>query len=250
MLDSRSHISSIEDDRAGQLAISLSSKVTAVLLEVDDFVNPEQDFDKSIETFQAMVEESEQFIELSRPFNTTAAWSSNGSDESKPRAILTMSSGCVLPLYFVAARCRHSATRHKALHLLQTCKRREGLWDSDLAADIAERVISIEESNARALFEKQRLSDNCSNDAPAENMTPGDLPSMTKPDLDVPDEARIRTVVMYYDRVGDTGRAEFHQRPPWTVIPGNKVEGFRSIEQVAFGTPGPRAVVREVLMHT
>ncbi|KPI38802.1 uncharacterized protein AB675_5896 [Cyphellophora attinorum] len=252
MLDSKLGLNSIEGHRAGHLAISLSSKVTAVLLEVDDFVNPEQDFDKSLETFQAMVEESEQFIELSRRINTIASRSSNGPDESKPRAILTMSSGCVLPLYFVAARCRHSATRHKALRLLQTCKRREGLWDSDLAADIAEKVISIEESNAKAIFEKQRLRSPSSYDTSEQTMTPGDLSNMTKPELDVPDEARIRTVVMYYDRVGDTGRAEFHQRPPWTVIPsaGNKLEGFRSIEQVAFGTPGPRAVVREVLMHT
>jgi hypothetical protein len=252
MLESRFGPTSSEEHRAGHLAISLSSKVTAVLLEVDDFVNPEQDFDKSLGTFQAMVEESEQFINLSRRTNKTVTWSSDSPDGSTPQPVLTMSSGCVLPLYFVAARCRHSATRHKALQLLQNCKRREGLWDSDLAAGIAEKVISIEESKAKALFEERRLRDGTSSDALEMSAPSRELSSTMVQGLDVPDEARIRTVVMYYDRAEATGRAEFHKRPPWTVIPSpdNRITGVRSIEQVAFGTPGPRAVVTEVVVQT
>ena len=60
----------------------------------------------------------------------------------------TMSQGCVLPLYFIASRCREPGIRHRALSLLYTCNRREGLWDSLLAAQIADKIITVEEQNA------------------------------------------------------------------------------------------------------
>ena len=70
----------------------------------------------------------------------------------KPPPVLiptfTMSQGCVLPLYFTASRCREPSIRHRALSLLYTCNRREGLWDSRLAAQIAEKIINVEEQNA------------------------------------------------------------------------------------------------------
>jgi hypothetical protein len=55
-------------------------------------------------------------------------------------------SGVVPSLYMTAARCRDPAIRREALKLLRTCDRREGLWDSNVAADIAGKIIDIEES--------------------------------------------------------------------------------------------------------
>lgn len=275
MVSRTSPLSHYGDVRAGHLAVSLAIKVTAILLEVDDFVNPEKGFDKSLPLFKAMVDEAEEFIEISpgyvspfvTPPHTVTSDATNSSTTSSEntgcfeagairRPILTMSSGCVLPLYFVAARCRHSATRHRALRLLKTCKRREGLWDSALAAGIAERLIAIEESKAKALLRKRQLEAafDTHNNSLYNNIdwtpTKTDHSESSADELDVPDEARIRTVVMHYDRAEDTGRAEFSMQPPWSVIPGpgNRFEGLRSIENIAFGTPGPRAVVTEVLM--
>ena len=58
--------------------------------------------------------------------------------------------GVVAALYFAAARCRSAPIRHKALSLLKICNRREGFWDSRIAASIAEGVINIEEANLMA----------------------------------------------------------------------------------------------------
>ncbi|PYI15760.1 hypothetical protein BO99DRAFT_237573 [Aspergillus violaceofuscus CBS 115571] len=62
--------------------------------------------------------------------------------------IFTLSLGFLTPLYICATRCRDSTIRHHALRLLETCRRREGVWDSDLAARVARRIIAIEEQAA------------------------------------------------------------------------------------------------------
>lgn len=60
----------------------------------------------------------------------------------------SMSLGVVTPLYLCATRCRESLIRHRAIDLLSTCHRREGLWDSELAGRITRRIVSIEETAA------------------------------------------------------------------------------------------------------
>jgi hypothetical protein len=54
----------------------------------------------------------------------------------------------VTPLYVCATRCRESSTRRQAIFLLSYCQRREGLWDSELAGRIANRIVRIEETAA------------------------------------------------------------------------------------------------------
>ncbi|OBT64291.1 hypothetical protein VE03_06737 [Pseudogymnoascus sp. 23342-1-I1] len=53
--------------------------------------------------------------------------------------------GVVLPLYFVAIKCRDSPTRHAALNALDSWRHREGFWDSALAHKIASQVVKMEE---------------------------------------------------------------------------------------------------------
>ncbi|KAJ5326055.1 uncharacterized protein N7506_009157 [Penicillium brevicompactum] len=60
----------------------------------------------------------------------------------------SMSLGIVTPLYLCATRCRESFIRHRAIDLISTCHRREGLWDSELAGRITRRIVSIEEAAA------------------------------------------------------------------------------------------------------
>lgn len=57
----------------------------------------------------------------------------------------------VSPLYYIASRCRHPLLRRRAIALLKQTQRREGLWDSNMAAAIAERTMEIEEMNLIAL---------------------------------------------------------------------------------------------------
>ncbi len=63
----------------------------------------------------------------------------------------SLSLGIVTPLYICATRCRESSTRHQAIFLLSYCQRREGLWDSELAGRIANRIVKIEENAAGIL---------------------------------------------------------------------------------------------------
>ncbi len=53
----------------------------------------------------------------------------------------------VSPLYYVATKCRHPQIRRRAIAVLKQTQRREGLWDSDMAAAIAERQMELEETN-------------------------------------------------------------------------------------------------------
>ncbi|KAI1501099.1 hypothetical protein F5X99DRAFT_212928 [Biscogniauxia marginata] len=53
--------------------------------------------------------------------------------------------GVVPPLFVVATKCRDPLTRRQAIQLLRTSSRREGMWDSELAARIGYWIMTIEE---------------------------------------------------------------------------------------------------------
>jgi hypothetical protein len=53
--------------------------------------------------------------------------------------------GVVPPLYFTASRCRDPSIRRRGLSILSANPRQEGVWNSDMLAKIAERLICIEE---------------------------------------------------------------------------------------------------------
>ncbi|KAI2633822.1 hypothetical protein GGS21DRAFT_539442 [Xylaria nigripes] len=55
--------------------------------------------------------------------------------------------GIVPPLFVVATKCRHTLTRHQAIQLLRTSSRREGMWDSELCAQISSWIATIEEQD-------------------------------------------------------------------------------------------------------
>ncbi|PTB67929.1 hypothetical protein BBK36DRAFT_1115244 [Trichoderma citrinoviride] len=56
--------------------------------------------------------------------------------------------GIVPPLFVVATKCREPTVRREAIQLLRSSARREGMWDSELAANIAQWVMEIEESDS------------------------------------------------------------------------------------------------------
>ena len=119
------------------------------------------------------------------------------------RPTFSFSPGIVSPLYVTISRCRDPAVRRKALLLMQRCKRREGLWDSALAARLGERVIEIEEFRARELNSDLVESSAASADD-----------SVITSASQVPNEARVRMI-----------------KP--TFLPDR-----RSIERYYLGSPG------------
>ena len=81
------------------------------------------------------------------------------------------------PLYSIAHKCRHPVVRRKAVALLYAAPRQEGIWDSFLAARVAEKLISLEESGLGPV--------RCCED--------------------VPDEARLNAVDVSFDHSGRQG---------------------------------------------
>ncbi|KAJ2979327.1 hypothetical protein NUW58_g7225 [Xylaria curta] len=55
--------------------------------------------------------------------------------------------GIVPPLFVVATKCRDSLTRRRAIQLLRTSSRREGMWDSELCAQIGTWIATVEEED-------------------------------------------------------------------------------------------------------
>ena len=55
--------------------------------------------------------------------------------------------GWIPPLYYTALKCRVHRVRLQAIRLLKTCSHREGIWDSNVAACVARKVMEIEEAD-------------------------------------------------------------------------------------------------------
>lgn len=55
------------------------------------------------------------------------------------------------PLYWMCVKCRHPAVRRRAIAVLRNMHRREGMWDSDIAAVVADRVVAVEEASLGGL---------------------------------------------------------------------------------------------------
>jgi hypothetical protein len=64
----------------------------------------------------------------------------------KPRFAADL--GIVAPLFVVATKCRDPNTRRRAIQLLRSSARREGMWDSEMVANISAWVMNLEESEA------------------------------------------------------------------------------------------------------
>lgn len=81
-----------------------------------------------------------------QPFSPSAQHQVHPPGTMKPT--FTFSIGIITPLYLTVTRCRDPIVRRRGMHMLSNCNRKEGIWDSALAASIARRLISIEESGA------------------------------------------------------------------------------------------------------
>ncbi|KAE8387084.1 hypothetical protein BDV23DRAFT_186658 [Aspergillus alliaceus] len=70
----------------------------------------------------------------------------------------------IFPLYFTALKCRDHRTRVHSLSLLRRSGR-EGAWDGELMALVAERVIICEEATARVLYNPRFDEGKCFEDS-------------------------------------------------------------------------------------
>jgi hypothetical protein len=80
--------------------------------------------------------------------------SSAQNDESIGESIgVAADVGWIPPLYYTALKCRSHRSRSHAIHLLRSVPHKEGVWDSWLAATVADKVRQLEEhGTAHELF--------------------------------------------------------------------------------------------------
>lgn len=100
-------------------------------------------------TTALLVDDARRIINAKRPKFHPSEGDVNLPSDLVPS--FSLSPGIVSPVFVAISRCRDSNVRRRALLLMQRCKRREGLWDSALAARLGAMVIQIEEQRAREL---------------------------------------------------------------------------------------------------
>ena len=79
--------------------------------------------------------------------------------DGRPSPNFSLDSNFVAPLYAIAHKCRDPIMRRQAVSLLYASPRQEGIWDSFLAAKVAERLISIEEAGLGPITSHEDVPD-------------------------------------------------------------------------------------------
>lgn len=117
-------------------------------------------------------------------------------DDQRAQTTFCLDMGIIIPLHTVAIQCQDPLMRRKAIALLRSTSRQEGLWNSLLAAKAAERIMEIEES----MLEE---TDDCTN---------------------YPDLARSPSVKPFFELDAKGGRLRYSQRGQGADVYLNVVE--------------------------
>lgn len=160
-------------------------------------------WDKYLPICQQVIELAEEVLDVPQMEPQSASSSTPDSTSSQTRAspfehatlpytkitqkTFTLDIGLIAPLYDIACRCRDPFLRRRAIYLLRVSGRQEGIWDSSLAAHVAERIVAIEEDGLGMDPEK------CTSES---SVTPQCFyPPRIKCAADVPDSARLSHMI-------------------------------------------------------
>jgi len=134
---------------ATYLLLLQRSVMKAILGKADDG-SSEMEWDKYLPLFEESVTHAEVYMRLTANSRTGASRGTGlrPTQSERPRPALTIAMDIVLPLFLISTRCRDATVRGRALQVLRTCNRQEGIWNSWSCANIAAKVIEFEESAA------------------------------------------------------------------------------------------------------
>lgn len=154
---------SLEKTPSG-LMLSIHRILFTIYVSIMEQGNEVGIFDDHISSLREAVDLSEEYILLTNSLDLgdplTGSRKNSPSQSGSPgmaalpsNRVMTpsfsLSLGVVPVLFVVATRCTEPSVRDKAIHLLRTCNRKEGFWDSQLSACIAARTIEIKADAAR-----------------------------------------------------------------------------------------------------
>ncbi|KIH88406.1 hypothetical protein SPBR_06521 [Sporothrix brasiliensis 5110] len=183
LLISRSHPGVSSQEKAA-IAVLKMFQVMGVILYVMTFSDSEMMFDAYQQQFQKIVDLASEVVgdeerraasnrcpdptrcvhhyHTTHPQDPNSAGPGSSGDydachgfyfhTSHIKASFSADLGIVPPLYVVATKSRDRVLRRQAIQLLRSSARREGMWDSELAARIAMWVVNIEEEGEEAEF--------------------------------------------------------------------------------------------------
>lgn len=136
-LDQRSHLLTPSEKRDANI-LHLHQTLNRMSLEVSELRLPAEE--QTIwDDYNFVFEEAITLAELVLNAYVTAS--------SNSKASFSLCLSIVGPLYDITRRCRDPLIRRRAIEMLRTCRRREGLWDSSLALLVVERIVAIEEDD-------------------------------------------------------------------------------------------------------
>ncbi|KIM94826.1 hypothetical protein OIDMADRAFT_135229 [Oidiodendron maius Zn] len=149
-------------ERKGVAVLTILKELgsTSVML-TRTMVDDQKAWDIFTPTFQRIVSLAEEIVELEYKSNSG-------------RPTFSIDMAIVGPIFEVSCRCRDPLIRRRAITLLQTCGRTEGVWNSLLASKVAQRVLEIEEAGLTGIRTYE----------------------------DIPDWARISDITPVFDHVG------------------------------------------------
>jgi hypothetical protein len=113
---------------------------------IDTSLQPECEmrFDAYYDDFASIVRRCEEIQHAVMSASQSVATCSR-HDESHSVADM----GWIPPLYFVALKCRSHSLRLRAIKLLRYNVHKEGMWDAEVAANVAQEVMDLEERDVQ-----------------------------------------------------------------------------------------------------
>lgn len=112
--------------------------VTWVVMDINfriDFLavtKNEMLWDKFLPDFAAIVKHAQRFVRCEKEQGCYAP-------------VFTLEMEIILPLYFVAAKCRDGQLRREAIRILSARERQEGVWNAALTSRLCHRLVQMEE---------------------------------------------------------------------------------------------------------
>ncbi|KAH7128910.1 hypothetical protein EDB81DRAFT_808492 [Dactylonectria macrodidyma] len=129
----------------GQIAylhLRLFHTMTSIMAATCLHPRGEMAFDAHTANFEAIIAQSQVFHDTI--FATDFA--NTRLEHIQNATSFTADRGWIAPLYFTAIKCRVSHIRRQAIQLLGSTASREGLWDAEVVASVAQEIVRLEEN--------------------------------------------------------------------------------------------------------
>ncbi|KAL8646885.1 MAG: hypothetical protein Q9226_006671, partial [Calogaya cf. arnoldii] len=121
----------------GAMVLKMNATLAAMHLKICtfQFLHEEQCWDKVMPMFESLVDLAAGVIDAQKAVDKKAL--------HKP--VFQLDHSIIGPLFSVAHKCRDPFLRRKAISMLHSAPRQEGVWDSVLTARVCERIMNLEE---------------------------------------------------------------------------------------------------------